>query len=516
MYKLMIADDEIIECRALEHMLQDISDELEILPSVYDGISLIKGIEKYKPHIVIIDINMPGLNGLEVIELLKMKKISARIIVNTAYSDFSYVQKALKMGVSDYLLKPHSEEELAESVKRVIDALDEEYKGKHEWEKSRMAADLLWQVASEKWLLSILIGEPDEKCYQVLCSSFPEIKQGGGFVAWQMDQNEDLIQLKMAKTTEYILEQMKKFCHCIGMEYKECFYMFVMTGNQEKYESTVTETAEYICGSLQKKQIFIKVGIGTYQKNKEQFYTSMKEAKIAMQSREGAGISYFSYESKQSIPDFFEGEAARSAQLLQNGKQKTCIQLLQESIVKKWNEAEYKEAIKIQMVDYMLTLEAQLKHITGKEGIENPLPWTAISRAAEAETLAKISENWILELSYCYFKKVNSGNLYVEKALLYIYENYSQDISLEKTAEAIGITSFYLSRLIKQEKKQTFLEILTEVRIQKAISLIKEGNLLMKDICQSVGYSNMTYFYKVFKKMTGFTVGMARKYLPQI
>lgn len=74
MYRLIIADDQSIECRALEHKIKSEMPEIEILPSVYDGLKLLKSVEEERPDIAIVDINMPGLSGLETIEILMMKK----------------------------------------------------------------------------------------------------------------------------------------------------------------------------------------------------------------------------------------------------------------------------------------------------------------------------------------------------------------------------------------------------------------------------------------------------------
>ncbi len=75
MYKIMIADDEEVECRTLEHKIKNMDLEITILPSACDGVSLVKNVERYRPDIAIVDINMPGLSGLESIEVLQMKKI---------------------------------------------------------------------------------------------------------------------------------------------------------------------------------------------------------------------------------------------------------------------------------------------------------------------------------------------------------------------------------------------------------------------------------------------------------
>lgn len=78
-------------------------------------------------------------------------------------------------------------------------------------------------------------------------------------------------------------------------------------------------------------------------------------------------------------------------------------------------------------------------------------------------------------------------------------------------AEKLGISSFYLSRMFKQEKECSFVEVLTDMRIREAICLLHTTHLSNQEICQRVGYASTAYFYRVFKKTTGFTVGTIRQ-----
>ena len=97
------------------------------------------------------------------------------------------------------------------------------------------------------------------------------------------------------------------------------------------------------------------------------------------------------------------------------------------------------------------------------------------------------------------------------RALLFMEENYEKDISLDQTAGSAGISSFYLSRLLKQEVGKTFVEILTDLRMSRAIVLLQEKKYQVKDIARMTGYPNVTYFYKTFKKYTGMNVGELRR-----
>ena len=103
--------------------------------------------------------------------------------------------------------------------------------------------------------------------------------------------------------------------------------------------------------------------------------------------------------------------------------------------------------------------------------------------------------------------------MYIKKALLYLNENYNKNISLDEVAGQIGISPFYLSRLFKQEKDLTFVELLTDLRIRRAVSMMADSEKTLREISIATGFSSLPYFYRVFKKTTGFTTGEIRQYL---
>lgn len=125
MIKVLIADDERLQCTALEEMLDAVFPQVKVLPSAYDGLTLVQTVERECPDIVIVDINMPGLNGLEALEILRLKNINMEIIVHTAYSKFDYVHKALKLGAGDFLVKPVFEEDFRETFAHILKTAEE-------------------------------------------------------------------------------------------------------------------------------------------------------------------------------------------------------------------------------------------------------------------------------------------------------------------------------------------------------------------------------------------------------
>lgn len=106
-------------------------------------------------------------------------------------------------------------------------------------------------------------------------------------------------------------------------------------------------------------------------------------------------------------------------------------------------------------------------------------------------------------------------SVYVEKCLKYMEQNYSKEITLEGTAEYVGVSSFYLTRLLRQELDRSFVKILIDIRMKNAVELLWRGELSAKEIGAAVGYPNPVYFSRVFKKNMGMTIRQLREYLQQ-
>lgn len=142
-----------------------------------------------------------------------------------------------------------------------------------------------------------------------------------------------------------------------------------------------------------------------------------------------------------------------------------------------------------------------------------PGPWKGLWDCPSWQELKENLHQAVCQLGYLHSRPISKSWEYVTKAFLYIENRYSQDISLEDVAQLVGISPFYLSRLLKQELNETFVEILTKVRIGQALILLQDPQKTIRQIGEEVGYGNTTYFYKVFKKQTGMTVGEVRRML---
>lgn len=520
MYRLIVADDEMIECMVLEHIIQNhMKDQIELIDSVQDGVSLLKAVEGLKPDIAIVDINMPGLNGLDAIEILKMKNINLKIIIHTAYSEFSYAQKALQLGAADYLLKPNMKEEIIASIQKVCSLLDEEISRKKEYQKNSAATQSLYELSAEKWMMSLFLEQPDSKSYSLFQKSCPDIVHGGMFTAWKLKDKETFSKEEEESIFSSLKEKISSVCSSICLIYKDIFYCLFIPG--EKVKSTdqkawLSKMIDFLCREQKRESIFFLIGASGW-KSPDRLVSGIHESMLALHHRDQSGLYFFRSQEVLAEPCFSQTPLDTAQSLLENHLEK-CLRYT-ERIFSSFSTPSFlsqQEGVvmnKIFAAIYLLRVEAELNKILNIQSGRNFEFWKHFQDISSQNDILRWTAHEITELYNFLSKKNPTENPYIAKASFYILENYAKDLPLEEVADSIGISPFYLSRLLKNEKHTTFVEMVTDVRIRKAMLLLAENQKSIREIGCVIGYPNQSYFYKVFKKTTGLALGDVRRYL---
>ncbi len=415
MYTVIIADDELIERKALQLLLNSTFPEIKIQCTAENGIELLNAVEKYQPDIALVDINMPGISGLDAMELLIQRNAHTHFVIITAYDEFNYIKKALNMHADGFILKPCNHDELIATLRRIFDDIEE-----HRAEAiSRQLMDevmtTIQPIFENEILFSIMVGIPSEKNFNSYCSLHNVTFHTGTVISMRpLDQDFAI--------SEHIHNDLRQ---CISQIF----------GRNLTFLVNIT----------------------------------------------GRGLTLLLF-----IPETIS-EAAQT-QWLQE-----LLSLLQERIRQ----------------------QLKLSFVLGIGGIRHDF---ASLPASYQESLSVLNVNHLQTISFYSGENTDSlpaitdpgKNPYVIQAVHYIHENYTKDISLEYVASVIGISSYYLSHLFKQDTGISFVKYLTNVRIQEAINLLST-NLSIAEISAQVGYLNPNYFCRIFKANTGMTIGEYRK-----
>lgn len=126
MYRIFLADDEVWEMKGMKKIIQQMGLPLLVDGEAEDGIAAWEGLRQKHPDILLADIRMPGFTGLELVQKMRQEGMNTKVIFISGYAEFSYAQKAVRMGVSEYLIKPVEEEELREILEELVRELEGE------------------------------------------------------------------------------------------------------------------------------------------------------------------------------------------------------------------------------------------------------------------------------------------------------------------------------------------------------------------------------------------------------
>ncbi len=422
MVSLIIADDEAIERRALKLLIQKNFPEIEISGLASNGIELIALTESKQPDIAIVDITMPGMNGLDTIELLQARKTRTRFIVNTAYSEFEFAQKALALKVDAYMLKPQKQEITIETIRKLYSSIREHNASEESHQQLAAVFEQIVPIIENELMYSIFLGTPSADSFEKYLEMHA-LHFGCGAMVTIVPAMNAAVQLRQADADQIrrcLDDTLNGRCSFISniAANNLCLFFFRERFEPLGWKSWMLELLSLTLENLHKK--------------------------LGLKLRAGAGNCY---------SEFSEMEAS------------------------------YKESLQALKAD---SADA-----------------TVFYEDLEGGGLAQRKREAIAKVEI-------ADNSYVGYAMKYIETMYSSPISLEAVAEKIGVSSYYLSRLFKQESGQTFLEYLTKVRIQHAALLSQNTRLSVNEIAGRVGYGNPAYFCRVYKKYTGKSISEDR------
>lgn len=533
MIRVAIADDEILECEALEKMLKQNFPSAEVLPPVLNGVALVEQIRKENPDIAIVDINMPGLDGLCALEMLRAENVRMEVIIHTAYSQFDYIHKALKLGAFDYLVKPVFEEDFTSVFASVLKIAEE--RQKTVLAEKVLETENVGDLLEENVMMSILLKRPDEKIWGSLMHT------------WDITQGEFLMLMlrnKQGAFSENVRAKLEKeaaaLCHCAVLVYEQSCYCLLAAQMAEGRETLFSRIKKWFPEFVRKQRVYgqqeLCGGVSAVKHFLSEVPTAAEEAEAAMNHASEYGTGFYQHKERKAEENILIGLAGDMADDIAKGKTDRSLQRLGERLREKG-----KKEISFTGRFYGMELVSEIAILLDMDRKRCGICWflpecvrrmfqggsksdsAGCTVAMETESLMHEAGSWsveeflgymekeIRELQECLAVSDRKPNDYVERAMLCLERQYMrQELSMDEVAEQLGITSFYLSRLFKQEKNATFLEILTEIRITKALRFLMDPSRSIQSVAAMCGYQTK-YFYRVFRSTVGLSQGEFRE-----
>lgn len=520
-YKILIADDEYWSREKIIRMIDWKEYGLKLLKPAENGEEVLKRLEEEVPDILITDINMPFIDGVELIRILKEKYPEVIVFVISGYDDFQYVKSTMKSGAINYLLKPVSRVDLINAVSEAMDILYEKKKAvQMEEEKQKKL------LMASSWL--------KDREFSHLVDNKDMVYSAGVSMEINLDITGYTLMLiklhDLSDLPEEFTKDMQSFSYFLKKKIQE-----KMGDGTDRIFNHISKPNEFMVISNQDNQFLYKkavccmkmleeqlhspvtVVLSDHNYTMENIYTAyVQDISLLMSrkyNRESVVIVYNREEEKQQkerIEHVFDSILENQLiSLLEHGNRKQVKSLILKTLCSEKKELsstylEIKQTLK-QANNILLRFygkEADSKDIIDMENM-NDYVEQSVERL-NLEMVCELEEDFIDTVMQMHASTdMDSMKAIAEQIRQYINEHFSEELTLSGLASKYGVEKSYLSRIFRQETGKNLMPYIAEKRIERGKELIRENSLSLTEISYLVGYDDYTYFNRVFRKIEG-------------
>lgn len=530
MIKVFLVEDEVVMRNGIKRNIPWEREGFEFAGEASDGELAYPMIKSIKPDILITDIKMPFMDGLELSRLVKKELPQIKIIILSGYSEFEYAKTAISIGITDYLLKPISSAKLLEAVKKVGEMIEQEREQalmlevyqKEMQENVRLQKHNLWISLLENQLSVAEMFEAGDKIgIDFTATNYLVVL----FKLIQKEKDAESYE-EMVVLSEKINNLSEEWEQVLCFDRSPDGWAFLIKGENEEALKNTSRQLQSDLNELLKQYEKVQYfgGIGTIVQRLRDVRTSYQSAAKAFASRfflesnqvvESKDAVYFRQMEPEKI-DVSKIRSKKDDQELLDRFLKFGTMEEVESFVENYfdsiGEENYQSLMYRQYVmmnlfftvnDFLRMLEIPVEQISPEYQDIQEMVIKSSSKAAMVQMVSGLFKE-VLELRDTKARKKYTGLL--EEARSFIQENYqSENMSLNTVAEKINISPSYFSTIFSAEMGKTFVEYLTEVRLEKAKELLMCTTLRSAEIGYQVGYKDSHYFSYIFKKIIGCT-----------
>lgn len=514
MYKVLIVDDEFPARELLKMAVNWEEAGYEIVGEAKNGQEAYECCQRKKPDLIITDIQMPVMDGIELIRKIKEENPKQKFVILSCHESFQYAKMAIRLGVSDYLLKDsYTSEELYLLLRSMADekARAVQPEGPEQSYAEKMSDLLKGAVEGQKRQM----GELKEQFFLNGYSYYLAL------LLESVEEEPESDTEETKRSTMEILKMVEDVVTCRVSENKICVLGRLLSSPsflqnfQRRYDSVVR------LKSLLESRTWYKMSMGVSQVFQEGdlFQKHYQEA--------GRALDYMVFKGREKIV-FFENinqkrevgileklsDNFRKLQEAAECRKKDEIRVILRRIYEKdiegmmqCNYLYYINSLLFGYVTYLVTRYNISLEQFYEEGA------FSITRLNDMESCVRMEECMYQKILFIldYLEHEVNYSPIIRQAISYLEENFSSDISIENVADTIGINKSYLSRTFKAEVGRNISVYLNELRISKAISMMEKREYKTTDIVYAVGYNSTQNYYHAFKQVMGVTPKEYRK-----
>ena len=503
MYKILLVDDNYVHLQSLLSYIEpeefNISG-IKISQSGYEALEICK---EFKPDIVITDISMPEIDGMELTEKIRDMGIDPQFIYISCYDDVEYFRRAIDNGVLAYLMKPIIPEELVNAIKKAIKRVEKNFES---------TSSL--QLGRENYVFRLLSAQTTETSYLLESAATLLMQDFRYFI---------LVKAKFLETEGDIFSSysdLKEFPEATshGIEWvvlphgtSEMLVLFMSEKNSALQDTVRSVMCNKIKDLFDRYAVTVKAGASDTGGNLFELKSLEKQADSALKTNlELIRSDYIAYSdiSVKNVSFNFISYNESVANLVRADVTASEISQFIRSF--NFSEPECDESL---LKELYLSTISSIQSVLLKNGIDiaqivgrTDLSYHKINRFSDPEHFLIWLRN-ILTLTGEYLKNYKGKSQFalVQKTINYIHKNFSTISSIEEIASQLFVSYSHLRNVFKKELGITIYDYLLSVRMEEAKKLLSASKMNLTQIAYKVGYSDYDYFKTVFAKYNGIT-----------
>lgn len=515
MYNVLLVDDDELDLEGMKRFIPWADLGMEVKGCVNNALSACEVLDQHPIDILVSDVNMPYMSGLELAKFALQRKPNIRIIFVSGFQEFSYVQQALSLKAYSYVLKPLEDNELIASLMKVKRDIDEERKLR---EVERAYQDLI-PIAKSDLLLRLFEGEdPTDREFMTKLIRTHELHRLKWPIRVSVMELDPLSRLDHHHSSR--LEDSRQFLKQLHEAViREGLIPFCKLSSERialllEADGVEERIAQLLNAAQRRLSVTVTTGLGTPVSESEQLYESYRQAVQAVEGKMFLGKGgIIKYEEVKVEPGMLDSRMldAHMSSLMKAVKDYELVLIHDEidnlfrSVTRlrsKYTVHNLSNYMIWKLDQYLSAIHEDLFELLDMD-IHN------LDILQQFETIHDI-RRWMLyrvfEISEKLHQKTNShDSMFIRNVIKAIREQMNDNITLKDIAQQFSFSPSYFGFLVREKSGHTFNELLVQLRMERACELLKQPGLKIYEISDQVGYRYLPYFSRQFKEKFGMT-----------
>lgn len=522
MFNILITDDEQIVIDSLSFIInKNFADETKVYTAL-SGTEAIETVMKENIDMIFMDINMPGLNGLETVSVITKLKPNIVFVILSAFDRFQYAQTAIELGAYKYITKPVNRNLVIETIRGAMQLIQEK-EGKLSADRElHKKLDLVSPMIENDFIYACIFNNEksidlsayldyfnlSETPWVFCCFEFPNINSDNQYATY-IKLHELLNKEHRCLISSFMMNRIVLF-----------FPVFSENPDSNEVQEQIKKYYNLMCYNISSG---IRAGVSTIASDRNRLQESYNEALSALNKADINGGLVFAGTNKIVITAQAEAGSKQNSshgefknqilKKLSTGDSNGVKSFLELFTTELFSSNLSLDKIKNSFFELIVTANNTTREINKNfSSATYDNAFATLSSLNDQKLIKDFAQAFLLECTAAISNiRKTDTNPIIKKVCDYVEQNLSKDISLEMAADFAGVSSFYLSKLFKEEKGETFINFVSDKRLEKSCELLAETELSIKEITAQVGYNDQNYYSRIFKSKYGFSPKEYRK-----